>query len=763
MKRISWKKRLFLSYIFVGVIPLLVLGAFFYSGYRISAEQETEKNNMAMLSQVVQKMDYVTEKMNSASLHFSGTELAEQLDDVRDQKVDMEEGIIVSQLTTYSDVVSDVENPAYMILYLRGDHYIYSPEGRVEYAEFENEMKQYGDLNKISFYSTISSFKKSISLKVSGSEAENQENKNTMTFFLYPVPYMNNIPVATLGFGLDFEAMRNMIQTYYNLESIVYVFNDQLQNIFTYAPDSLLEEAAVLEEQLLKYPRGGGKMTEERVNGKEYVLLREISANSGFTIVTITRKDIFYQHENKFMSWYICLVAVLFLCGVILSLLLSKNTYRPIRNLLEKVAGEDQGVYADENGKNEFEILDSRWADIRSKNEELSILVNRQRPMVVASCLRKILKGAFKSEEEMEAAMKSAAIHLSYPYSFVILLPISADEELNQEKNVKILSVLTSGLHPSLHVYGLDMLKDSSIVAIVNCREKTAGPEQKDIRLLVGNHLLEKLKVSYGIEASLYIGRIYEKWKDISRSFIEASAIADDYKNIGKQRIYLFEEIAVEEQDVSYPILEQAVYIQSLKQANETAALKALDNMIQEIEPLKSFVITQCLCFDIINITIRTLDQMKGFQLKDVDLKRICAFNSLQDFRDKASELVSAICIQFSEFRDHKSTELKTGILNYVNSHFMESGMGLDAVADEFGISANYLSRFFKQETGCTFMQYITMIRMDRAKELLVNSNMQIKDVVAEVGYIDVANFVRKFKNYEGMTPGQYREMRKEL
>ena len=391
MKRISWKKRLFLSYIFVGVIPLLVLGAFFYSGYRISAEQETEKNNMAMLSQVVQKMDYVTEKMNSASLHFSGNELAEQLDDVRDQKVDMEEGIIVSQLTPYSDVVSEVENPAYMILYLRGDHYIYSPEGRVEYAEFENEMKQYGDLNKISFYSTISSFKKSISLKVSGSEAENQENKNTMTFFLYPVPYMNNIPVATLGFGLDFEAMRNMIQTYYNLESIVYVFNDQLQNIFTYAPDSLLEEAAVLEEQLLKYPRGGGKMTEERVNGKEYVLLREISANSGFTIVTITRKDIFYQHENKFMSWYICLVAVLFLCGIILSLLLSKNTYRPIRNLLEKVAGEDQGVYADENGKNEFEILDSRWADIRSKNEELSILVNRQRPMVVAACLRKIL------------------------------------------------------------------------------------------------------------------------------------------------------------------------------------------------------------------------------------------------------------------------------------------------------------------------------------------------------------------------------------
>ena len=84
--------------------------------------------------------------------------------------------------------------------------------------------------------------------------------------------------------------------------------------------------------------------------------------------------------------------------------------------------------------------------------------------------------------------------------------------------------------------------------------------------------------------------------------------------------------------------------------------------------------------------------------------------------------------------------------------------MGLESVADEFGVSSNYLSRFFKQETGCSFIQYVTMIRMDRARELLVNSNKQIKEIVAEIGYIDVANFVRKFKGYEGATPGQYRD-----
>ena len=53
---------------------------------------------------------------------------------------------------------------------------------------------------------------------------------------------------------------------------------------------------------------------------------------------------------------------------------------------------------------------------------------------------------------------------------------------------------------------------------------------------------------------------------------------------------------------------------------------------------------------------------------------------------------------------------------------------------------------------------------MDCAKELLINSDMQIKDIVAQIGYIDVANFVRKFKTYEGVTPGQYREkMRRQV
>jgi len=486
--------------------------------------------------------------------------------------------------------------------------------------------------------------------------------------------------------------------------------------------------------------------------------MREVSANSGLSVVSITDSKKFYQSGSEFASWYIFLIAVLFIGGILLSLVLSRSNYRPIQKLVQKIMDQDTMADQEQEGINEFEIITNKWTDVQNKNEELSALLNRQRPMVVASCLRRILKGKFKTSEEMEATLKSANINLSYRYNFVILLPIPVEDSFEEDKNLRIMTVLAGFMQPFIHIYGLDMLKDNGIAVIVNCEERTAGEKNVDIRLSVADHLCRELETRYEISIPFYIGRIYEDVMDINRSFLESAAIASDYHMLGNQKVILFEEIGYEEQNIQYPILEQALFIQCLKQANEEAALKALDNMIGEIEPLKSFVITQCLCFDIINITIKTLDQLKGFELKNVDLKKLITFKSLPEFREKMAGLTIEMCRQFAEFKDSRNNERKSEILDYVNCHYGDSSMGLESVADEFGVSSNYLSRFFKQETGCSFIQYVTMIRMDRARELLVNSNKQIKEIVAEIGYIDVANFVRKFKGYEGVTPGQYRE-----
>jgi len=757
MKKMSWRKRLFYSYIFIGVIPLLVLGAFFYYGNRMTERKELEKSNSAMLSQVLQKLDYVTEKMNSAAYHFSGSEIEDQLNDVRYERTEIDEGLVASQLMTYSEIVGDTENDVKPILYLRGDKSVYTMDGKIPYSEFEKDMNQYGDLNEASFFGTINSVKDDRSLKIGEEKQAGEES--SIVYFLYPIPYMNNIPIATIGFGFGSDSLNELIKTYYTADSAIYIFNERYLTLFQCGQENcsgLSRES--LDNLAIKYRRTGGKLVEERVDGGSFIIMREISANSGLSVVSITDSKKFYQSGSEFASWYIFLIAVLFIGGILLSLVLSRSNYKPIQKLVQKIVDQDTMADQEQEGINEFEIITNKWTDVQNKNEELSALLNRQRPMVVASCLRRILKGKFKTSEEMEATLKSANINLSYRYNFVILLPIPVEDSFEEDKNLRIMTVLAGFMQPFIHVYGLDMLKDNGIAVIVNCGERTAGEKNVDIRLSVADHLCRELETRYEISIPFYIGRIYEDVMDINRSFLESAAIASDYHMLGNQKVILFEEIGYEEQNIQYPILEQALFIQCLKQANEEAALKALDNMIGEIEPLKSFVITQCLCFDIINITIKTLDQLKGFELKNVDLKKLITFKSLPEFREKMAGLTIEMCRQFAEFKDSRNNERKSEILDYVNCHYGDSSMGLESVADEFGVSSNYLSRFFKQETGCSFIQYVTMIRMDRARELLVNSNKQIKEIVAEIGYIDVANFVRKFKGYEGVTPGQYRE-----
>ena len=757
MKKMSWRKRLFYSYIFIGVIPLLVLGAFFYYGNRMTERKELEKSNSAMLSQVLQKLDYVTEKMNSAAYHFSGSEIEDQLNDVRYERTEIDEGLVASQLMTYSEIVGDTENDVKPILYLRGDKSVYTMDGKIPYSEFEKDMNQYGDLNEASFFGTINSVKDDRSLKIGEEKQAGEES--SIVYFLYPIPYMNNIPIATIGFGFGSDSLNELIKTYYTADSAIYIFNERYLTLFQCGQENcsgLSRES--LDNLAIKYRRTGGKLVEERVDGGSFIIMREISANSGLSVVSITDSKKFYQSGSEFASWYIFLIAVLFIGGILLSLVLSRSNYKPIQKLVQKIVDQDTMADQEQEGINEFEIITNKWTDVQNKNEELSALLNRQRPMVVASCLRRILKGKFKTSEEMEATLKSANINLSYRYNFVILLPIPVEDSFEEDKNLRIMTVLAGFMQPFIHVYGLDMLKDNGIAVIVNCGERTAGEKNVDIRLSVADHLCRELETRYEISIPFYIGRIYEDVMDINRSFLESAAIASDYHMLGNQKVILFEEIGYEEQNIQYPILEQALFIQCLKQANEEAALKALDNMIGEIEPLKSFVITQCLCFDIINIAIKTLDQLKGFELKNVDLKKLITFKSLPEFREKMAGLTIEMCRQFAEFKDSRNNERKSEILDYVNCHYGDSSMGLESVADEFGVSSNYLSRFFKQETGCSFIQYVTMIRMDRARELLVNSNKQIKEIVAEIGYIDVANFVRKFKGYEGVTPGQYRE-----
>lgn len=95
-------------------------------------------------------------------------------------------------------------------------------------------------------------------------------------------------------------------------------------------------------------------------------------------------------------------------------------------------------------------------------------------------------------------------------------------------------------------------------------------------------------------------------------------------------------------------------------------------------------------------------------------------------------------------------------LMKYVNENYRNE-ISLTGAAQVLNMNSNYISQLFKKETGITFVHYITQKRLDDAKELLTTTKKPLTDIALEVGFNDTFHFIKTFKKFIGMTPGQYR------
>ncbi|WP_282942880.1 response regulator [Paenibacillus sp. RC67] len=95
--------------------------------------------------------------------------------------------------------------------------------------------------------------------------------------------------------------------------------------------------------------------------------------------------------------------------------------------------------------------------------------------------------------------------------------------------------------------------------------------------------------------------------------------------------------------------------------------------------------------------------------------------------------------------------------IHYVELHLQEP-LGMREVADQIHLNPSYFSALFKEQTGFTFSVYVTRSRLQKAKELLLQTRLSITDISEQVGYQTPKYFIKLFKDYEGISPNQYRK-----
>lgn len=109
------------------------------------------------------------------------------------------------------------------------------------------------------------------------------------------------------------------------------------------------------------------------------------------------------------------------------------------------------------------------------------------------------------------------------------------------------------------------------------------------------------------------------------------------------------------------------------------------------------------------------------------------------------------------ESRRIKNSKLLTDAMNYIRENYKEN-LTLESVAQQVFISPFYLSHLFREELDITFLEYLTRVRIETAKQLLKDQNTTISSIAAEVGYENPGYFSKVFKKNTGLSPNQYRK-----
>lgn len=279
----------------------------------------------------------------------------------------------------------------------------------------------------------------------------------------------------------------------------------------------------------------------------------------------------------------------------------------------------------------------------------------------------------------------------------------------------------------------------------------------------------------------LAVGQSVERLSQIQKSYHTASR-AFSQRYLYDENILYYDEMETMEYPGGQAETEDNAYLQKVdvNALNPAILQKFLSNGLQEEtenfvkdyfyaigqEPMESLVFRN---YVILNVRFSVISFIKGLgcdtnEMESADTEEVLAESGKN--MESAIAYAKKMISQAIEIRDQNSGNKNRSILktavDFIDSHYMDEEISLNTVANVANVSSNHFSALFSQNMGQTFIEYLTTLRMNKAKELLRCTGMRSSEIAGEIGYKDAHYFSYLFKKTQGMTPSDYRKARED-
>ncbi len=583
---------------------------------------------------------------------------------------------------------------------------------------------------------------------------QSNEIRGTPSVWAFPLQHTKGVN-GLIVFVIDQKAFDTHLERIKRFEgSSVYVTDENGQLIIDHGGSeeefASIQDAEEVEGQILVRTREGSK-----------VLFRVESEGSNLTFAVLTPERYILQRIRYIRDITLIITACTVVLGLFVAYYFATKNARPLLTILESLMRQDD--VGDSSKRNPFVSLQSNISGLISANSLLHERLSTQQSYLIESTLTRIIKGEFKNREEISKVVEFLSLDLAGESYLVLSIKLFKSDDSFSTYTIE------EGLISRLIIDHLLHLSE------YNCRIFTVSVEQNEFALLLAwkqakegeakrsaesiiSDIVRGIKERYGVELTwgggVFFGSLDKAYVsyDCSREAMRYALLQRDIQGIW------YDTMPKVSTEIDYPIELENRIIYLINSEEYDSFEQLIRGNFRKNEALLLDSSKKKRYFDLlVNTFFRMNNKLPEFDGLVQKMKSLDLDDRPEDILLAVMANYCEVCLAVNARKKSHNIRLKEDILSYLEDSYTDKNLCLFSVSSQFGLSAGYLSHFFKEQTGVNFSVYLEKLRVEKAIELLKETHIQVQQIVERVGYANPYSFRRVFKKITGVSPSEFR------
>lgn len=560
---------------------------------------------------------------------------------------------------------------------------------------------------------------------------------------------------ATVGIWVDMNALNASIESEDGLEWMMLGENGQVLNRQEEYPDLGISYKELEEEE-----------SAQTVWQDEAYFARSVPSDTGnWKYVLLMQESLIHGRVRQIRNVFVASIMLCVCIGFVAAVWMMRMNYSPLKNILDlfrTAGGAPEGGSAPEDSsaaEDEYKYLEIRartffreYADFRQRVEDSSRAVSQY---YLAGLLERPYDESEDTPDRLAvcAGMKSGK-------NLVLLIRAErerkADKEVSSLKRFIVRNVFEEGIGEEFRQQTVEL--GETIAMILNLGEEPGEyctGLQKKVKMLenfISSH--------FGFQVYALCGEEHEGLSGIHTSYQEARR-AEEYIFVLNKGFIRYSETKNNTcRRYPYSQEQEERILDALREHNVKLAVSYINKVLEEgfRENQLSPDIRRCLLYDL-SSTLMKATVEKGAMTRgivDIDLAELSTGAPLEEIMRRFGDMAEAAGGQTdADGRQPDLNERLCGeVWNYIQENYSDPDLNISMLGQHFHMTPAYLSSIFKKQTGESLLKVIVQTRVHAAEKML-SMGVSVAEAGERVGFRDSSTFIRTFKKYTGVTPGQ--------